>query len=59
MIQNLGVIQLGAAAVALAYRTQMVEEVPMCPYDKPVDIIVTPDSMYYCSLRGQQLQPSD
>ncbi|KAK9902126.1 hypothetical protein WJX75_005309 [Coccomyxa subellipsoidea] len=44
--------------VALAYRAQMVEAVPMCPYDKSVDVVVTADGMLFCSPRGQQLQPS-
>ncbi|EIE18577.1 5-Formyltetrahydrofolate cycloligase [Coccomyxa subellipsoidea C-169] len=42
--------------VALAFRAQMVGAVPMCPYDRSVDIIVTADGMLSCSTRSQQLQ---
>ncbi|BDA48163.1 5-formyltetrahydrofolate cyclo-ligase [Coccomyxa sp. Obi] len=44
--------------VALAYRAQLVEAVPMCDYDRPVDIIVTADSLLPCSPRGQQVRPN-
>ena len=49
---------MGAVAVALAYRAQMVEAVPMCDYDRPVDIIVTADNMLTCSPHHRQLHPS-
>ncbi len=49
---------MGAVAVALAYRAQMVEAVPMCDYDRPVDIIVTADSMLSCSPCGRRVNPN-
>lgn len=49
---------VGAVAVALAYRAQMVESVPMCDYDRPVDIIVTADSILSCSDHGKQVHPN-
>ena len=39
--------------VALAFRVQMVEDVPCDAHDQLVDIIVTPDEVVYCSDRGK------
>ena len=44
-----------ACAVALAFEAQMVDEVPMNPNDRAVDIVVTGQHLYHCSSRGQQL----
>lgn len=40
-------------AVALAFREQMVEEVPVTPSDCTVDIIVTSDAILACTERGK------
>jgi len=39
-------------AVALAFRAQMVDEVPMAENDRGVDIIVTADGAHAVSARG-------
>jgi 5-formyltetrahydrofolate cyclo-ligase len=38
----------GAAAVAIAFRKQVVDEVPTGPLDRPVDAIVTEDGVIRC-----------
>jgi hypothetical protein len=39
---------LSCAAVALAFREQLMEAVPMSAHDQRVDIIVTADDIHYC-----------
>lgn len=43
-------------AVALAFRAQLVGEVPVAPNDRDVDIIVTADSQILCSERARMLR---
>ncbi|GAB4822645.1 hypothetical protein N2152v2_009691 [Parachlorella kessleri] len=42
--------------IALSYRAQLVERVPIDPHDLPVDVIVTADEVIRCSQRGQELR---
>ena len=42
-----------AAAVALAFETQLVESVPTAPHDIDVDIVISAESVLACSKFGQ------
>ena len=42
-------------AVALAFRAQLVDQVPVAPNDRDVDIIVTPNGQILCSERARTL----
>lgn len=42
--------------VALAFRAQMMEQVPVDDLDQPVDLIVTADGVMYCSERAKSMK---
>ncbi len=42
------------AAVALAFRAQMVDSIPMTEHDERVDVLVTADGVHRVSERGQE-----
>lgn len=42
------------AAVALAFKAQIVDSVPMTEHDRPVDVLVMADGVHRVSERGQE-----
>lgn len=42
--------------VALAFRAQLVVDVPCDAHDRPVDLLVTPDGVRACSQRGREAE---
>jgi 5-formyltetrahydrofolate cyclo-ligase len=41
---------------ALAYRSQIIEHIPMEDHDKPIDILITADGVLRCSERARKLE---
>lgn len=50
---NLTEITIFAHAVALAFKAQIVDSVPMMEHDRRIDVLATADGVHRISERGQ------